>query len=171
MSVFGKAKKLRAISTQLKYRIITKIGITLKHELDEINISSLRVSLTQLSKNTKLNYICYNEIEKRISKVDELENEDVTLQDYQDKIIRCEWKIDNKKRKKSIRNERILSESSYLESISPKTNIKILNLNKTKYFEYPTIWLNFWNQFKSSIDKNDYITLVDKFSYLKSLNE
>lgn len=56
-----------------------------------------------------------------------------------------------------------------MRTISPKTNIKLPKLSIKKFLRETSNWLDFWNNFETSIHKNDTITLLDKFSYLKSL--
>ncbi|GFY75100.1 uncharacterized protein TNIN_283591 [Trichonephila inaurata madagascariensis] len=48
-------------------------------------------------------------------------------------------------------------------------NIKLPKLSIEKYYGDPCVWLEFWNQFQNSIDKNESLSMIDKFSYLKSL--
>ncbi|GFY57397.1 uncharacterized protein TNIN_158821 [Trichonephila inaurata madagascariensis] len=57
-------------------------------------------------------------------------------------------------------------------SVNSKRNVNSVRLPKLqidKYFDDPCLWLEFWNKFQNSIDKNETLTKVDKFSYLKSL--
>ncbi|GFY45995.1 reverse transcriptase domain-containing protein [Trichonephila inaurata madagascariensis] len=59
-------------------------------------------------------------------------------------------------------------------SVSSNRNVNSVRLPKLqidKYFGDPCVWLEFWNKFQNSIDKNETLTKVDKFSYLKSLLE
>ncbi|GFX64126.1 uncharacterized protein TNCV_2090241 [Trichonephila clavipes] len=48
-------------------------------------------------------------------------------------------------------------------------SVRLPKLQIDKYFGDPCLWLEFWNKFQNSIDKNETLTKVDKFSYLKSL--
>ncbi|GFY53316.1 integrase catalytic domain-containing protein [Trichonephila inaurata madagascariensis] len=57
-------------------------------------------------------------------------------------------------------------------SVNSNRNVNSVHLSKLqidKYFDGPCLWLEFWNKFQNSIDKNETLTKVDKFSYLKSL--
>ncbi|GFY47687.1 reverse transcriptase domain-containing protein [Trichonephila inaurata madagascariensis] len=57
-------------------------------------------------------------------------------------------------------------------SVNSNRNVNSVRLPKLqidKYFGDPCLWLEFWNKFQNSIDKNETLTKVDKFSYLKSL--
>ncbi|GFY53531.1 reverse transcriptase domain-containing protein [Trichonephila inaurata madagascariensis] len=57
-------------------------------------------------------------------------------------------------------------------SVSSNRNVNSVRLPKLqidKYFGDPCLCLEFWNKFQNSIDKNETLTKVDKFSYLKSL--
>ncbi|GFU62311.1 uncharacterized protein TNCV_4402321 [Trichonephila clavipes] len=57
-------------------------------------------------------------------------------------------------------------------SVNSNKNVNSVRLPKLqidKYFGDPCLWLEFWNKFQNSIDKNETLTKVDKFSYLKSL--
>ncbi|GFT35779.1 reverse transcriptase domain-containing protein [Trichonephila clavipes] len=59
-------------------------------------------------------------------------------------------------------------------SVNSNKNVNSVRLPKLqidKYFGEPCLWLEFWNKFQNSIDKNETLTKVDKFSYLKSLLE
>ncbi|GFV96522.1 reverse transcriptase domain-containing protein [Trichonephila clavipes] len=57
-------------------------------------------------------------------------------------------------------------------SVNSNRNVNSVRLPKLqidKYFGDPCLWLEFWNKFQDSIDKNETLTKVDKFLYLKSL--
>ncbi|GFY41998.1 DUF1758 domain-containing protein [Trichonephila inaurata madagascariensis] len=57
-------------------------------------------------------------------------------------------------------------------SVSSNRNVNSVRLPKLqidKYFGDPCLWLEFWNKFQNSIDKNETLTKIDKYSYLKSL--
>ncbi|GFV83477.1 uncharacterized protein TNCV_982401 [Trichonephila clavipes] len=54
----------------------------------------------------------------------------------------------------------------------PAKNVNSVRLPKLqidKYFDDSCLRLEFWNKFQNSIDQNETLTKVDKFSYLKSL--
>nr|XP_042913296.1 uncharacterized protein LOC122273281 [Parasteatoda tepidariorum] len=48
-------------------------------------------------------------------------------------------------------------------------NVKLPKLSIEKYYGDPSVRIEFWNQFQSTIDKNETLSVIDKFSYLKSL--
>ncbi|GFT02251.1 reverse transcriptase domain-containing protein [Trichonephila clavipes] len=57
-------------------------------------------------------------------------------------------------------------------SVNSNRNVNSVRLPKLqidKYFGDPCLWLEFWNKFQNSLDKNETLTKVDKFSYLRSL--
>ena len=50
----------------------------------------------------------------------------------------------------------IIQKTSHIKPVKPK-------LTRNKYFGEPSNWLNFWNQFESSIHKNESLSFIDKF--------
>ncbi|GFW23776.1 uncharacterized protein TNCV_1493601 [Trichonephila clavipes] len=65
-----------------------------------------------------------------------------------------------------------LNNSNNGSSVNSNRNVNSVRLPKLKidkYFDDPCLWLEFWNKFQNSIDKNETLTKVDIFSYLKSL--
>ncbi|UYV84524.1 hypothetical protein LAZ67_X002445, partial [Cordylochernes scorpioides] len=46
--------------------------------------------------------------------------------------------------------------------------VKLPKLTMERFYGEISQWLNFWNAFDSSINRNEYLTKIDKFNYLKA---
>ena len=168
MESLEKSKKLRSVARSLTTKLITKIENSLNEEISESVISNLREYLEQLTVKAELLKGYDVQIEQLINKEDELEAEIISAQEYQEKIITNKCKIKETLRKNGIKHEHNSENTSY-QTNQTKINCKLPKLTINKYFGEPNNWLNFWNQYESSIHKNESLNAIDKFCYLKSL--
>ena len=51
----------------------------------------------------------------------------------------------------------------------PSEQLNLPKLEISKFDGRPLKWRTFWDQFRTSVDENENLTKIDKFTYLKSL--
>ncbi|GFR30575.1 uncharacterized protein TNCT_644771 [Trichonephila clavata] len=111
-------------------------------------------------------------IEKYIPE-SEFENE-ITSQEYQEKIVTVQGKIQrllnrklNSERRSEADNNEI-KETVFVKSSENRT-MNLPRLQIETYYGDSCKWLDFWNQFETTIHGNDDLRKTEKFAYLKSL--
>ncbi|GFY79706.1 uncharacterized protein TNIN_393161 [Trichonephila inaurata madagascariensis] len=161
-----KLKKTRAIIRTA----VTKTRNKLKNELNSQSFDTLHEHFDYLNENLKE----LKELDKKIQNIIEVEKEfDAEIQSafgYNEKIsVLCskiKIKIKNLSKNDSsvssqttlnVQNDS-LNNSINGSSVSSNSNINSVRLPKLqidKYFGDPCLWLEFWNKFQNSIDKNE----------------
>ncbi|GFY51023.1 uncharacterized protein TNIN_230371 [Trichonephila inaurata madagascariensis] len=175
-----KLKKTRAVIRTA----VTKIMNKLKNELDSQSVDTLHEHFDYLNENLKELRELDNKIQNIIEVEKEFDEEIQSAFDYNEKIsVLCsKIKIKIKNLSKcdpsvssqttlNVQNDS-LNNSTNGTSVNSNRNVNSVRLPKLqidKYFGDPCLWLEFWNKFQNSIDRNETLTKVDKFSYLKSL--
>ncbi|GFS65861.1 uncharacterized protein TNCV_390871 [Trichonephila clavipes] len=180
MDDIKKLKKIRAITRTA----VTKVMNKLEKEFDSQSIDLLQEHFDYLNEHL----IQLRELDNKIQNIIQVEDEfDAEIQStfgYNEKIsmLCSKIKIQIKTLTKSdpsvssqatvnVQNDSF-NNSINGSSVNSNKNVNSVRLPKLqidKYFGDPCLWLEFWNKFQNSIDKNETLTKVDKFSYLKSL--
>lgn len=170
MSELEKIKKKRAVIRTNQTKLLSKIDAGLIDKA--INIIDCETLLKQLCLNDDLLKELDDSIYNLLS-VDEIESETNTSEDYKEKSlcrkIKLEHKINDLKVPLSLNaaasNVVPLVEKPNVESKS----VKLPKLTVTKFYGDPSRYLEFWNQFENAIHKNESLSAIDKFCYLRSL--
>ncbi|GFW74375.1 uncharacterized protein TNCV_2412741 [Trichonephila clavipes] len=182
MDDIKKLKKIRAITRTA----VTKVMNKLEKEFDSQSIDLLQEHFDYLNEHLKQLRELDNKIQNIIQVEDEFDAEIQSTFGYNEKIsmLCSKIKIQIKTLTKSdpsvssqatvnVQNDSF-NNSINGSSVNSNKNVNSVRLPKLqidKYFGDPCLWLEFWNKFQNSIDKNETLTKVDKFSYLKSLLE
>ncbi|GFW72419.1 reverse transcriptase domain-containing protein [Trichonephila clavipes] len=180
MDDIKKLKKIRAVTRTA----VTKVMNKLEKEFDSQSIDLLQEHFDYLNEHLKQFRELDNKIQNIIQVEDEFDAEIQSAFGYNEKIsVLCsKIKIQIKTLTKSdpsvssqatvnVQNDSF-NNSINGSSVNSNKNVNSVRLPKLqihKYFGDPCLWLEFWNKFQNSIDKNETLTKVDKFSYLKSL--
>ncbi|GFU62304.1 DUF1758 domain-containing protein [Trichonephila clavipes] len=180
MDDIKKLKKIRAITRTA----VTKVMNKLEKEFDSQSIDLLQEHFDYLNEHLKQLRELDNKIQNIIQVEDEFDAEIQSTFGYNEKIsmLCSKIKIQIKTLTKSdpsvssqatvnVQNDSF-NNSINGSSVNSNKNVNSVRLPKLqidKYFGDPCLWLEFWNKFQNSIDKNETLTKVDKFSYLKSL--
>ncbi|GFS40993.1 integrase catalytic domain-containing protein [Trichonephila inaurata madagascariensis] len=173
-------KKLQKTRAVIR-KAVTKIMNKLKNELDSQSVDTLHEHFDYLNENLR-------ELDKKIQNIIKVDKEfDAEIQSafgYNEKISVLCSKIQIQTKNLSKNDSSVLSQTTLNvqndslnnsingSSVSSNRNVNSVRLPKLqidKYFGDPCLWLEFWNKFQKSIDRNETLTKVDKFSYLKSL--
>lgn len=59
--------------------------------------------------------------------------------------------------------------STSSSSFNSNTIVQLPKLTISKFFDDPSRYMEFWEQFESAIHSNNSLSYIDKFNYLKSL--
>ncbi|UYV77359.1 hypothetical protein LAZ67_15000683 [Cordylochernes scorpioides] len=106
--------------------------------------------------------------------IKDLEKDLKMVEEYREKAVA--WKYLLKKRSLVVaegmqRETATATKKEYPGEISRPTltgMVKLPKLTMERFYGEISQWLNFWNAFDSSINKNEYLTKIDKFNYLKA---
>ncbi|GBN50588.1 hypothetical protein AVEN_4592-1 [Araneus ventricosus] len=179
-----RAKAKRATVRQLFTKLVTKIESTIELPISErftkVNkVESLFDLKNQLIEKIDALKKLDNEIEAIID-LNDLEGELIASDEYRKNGISCRTKIErcilllekelnviprNETRNNNDSNipepleRRVVNENNVIKL--PRLNISIFSGNCSE-------WLNFWNSFEVAIHKNDSLSKIEKFAYLKT---
>ncbi|GBM67494.1 hypothetical protein AVEN_49288-1 [Araneus ventricosus] len=179
-----RAKAKRAIVRQLFTKLVTKIESTIELPINErftkVNkVESLFDLKNQLIEKIDQLKKLDNEIEAIID-LNDLEGELIASDEYRKNGISCRTKIErcilllekelnviprNETRNNNDSNipepleRRVVNENNVIKL--PRLNISIFSGNCSE-------WLNFWISFEVAIHKNDSLSKIEKFAYLKT---
>ncbi|UYV73480.1 hypothetical protein LAZ67_10003636, partial [Cordylochernes scorpioides] len=106
--------------------------------------------------------------------IKDLEKDLKMVEEYREKAVA--WKYLLKKRSLVVaegmqRETATATKKEYPGEISRPTltgMVKLPKLTMERFYGEISQWLTFWNAFDSSINKNEYLTKIDKFNYLKA---
>ncbi|GFW51672.1 uncharacterized protein TNCV_1186041 [Trichonephila clavipes] len=180
MDDIKKLKKIRAVTRTA----VTKVMNKLEKEFDSQSIDLLLEHFDYLNEHIKQLRELDNKIQNIIQVEDEFDAEIQSAFGYNEKIsvlcskiqikIKTLTKSDSSVSSQATVNVQNDSFNNSINGSSVNSNknvnsVRLPKLQIDKYFGDPCLWFEFWNKFQNSIDKNETLTKVGKFSYLKSL--
>ncbi|XP_054713000.1 uncharacterized protein LOC129222513 [Uloborus diversus] len=172
MNNLEKIKKKRASVRAGVSRIISKVEPLIKQDpnLNEIDQLNELYQLLEDKGNTLKDLDA--EIDALIVVEKDYEEELISCEEYNDRILSYKFKIKNCIRRHG-NNVNSVNESSSASSVSSNTtthtNIKLPKLNIEKFNGDTCLWLEFFNVYESAIHLNPTLNKLEKFSYLKTL--
>ncbi|UYV82894.1 hypothetical protein LAZ67_22001295 [Cordylochernes scorpioides] len=106
--------------------------------------------------------------------IKDLEKDLKMVEEYREKAVA--WKYLLKKRSLVVaegmqRETATATKKEYPGKIGRPTltgMVKLPKLTMERFYREISQWLNFWNAFDSSINRNEHLTKIDKFNYLKA---
>lgn len=183
-------KKRAAIRTATS-KLITKIENTFAAELDdEYTLDIQHDDLLSYSDQLKDKTDSLKEIDNQIFgllSLEEVENEVLGSEEYFEKIVKYRGKIEryvrNSKQSSAPVTERPINVNNYEHVSNPNEfnvdgNVSVKNqqhlvklptLVISKFYGDAINWLDFFNQYDNAIHSNDFLSKIEKFTYLKSL--
>lgn len=178
MDNLTKQKKIRGVLRAKVTRFLNKLDL----EFDQLdNESELEQNITYLSDCSKQVKELDDSIQSLITDDKEFETEIDSAVNFSEKIMLWNAKLTTQlkmfRRKIESEQHKVNKEVTTCSNVnncevsfsSQFQNVKLPKLNIEKYFGDPCCWLEFWNKYENSIDKNESLSVIDKFSYLKSL--
>ncbi|GBN01000.1 hypothetical protein AVEN_260942-1 [Araneus ventricosus] len=179
-----RAKAKRETVRQLFTKLVTKIESTIELPINERFTKVNKVESLFDLKNQLIEKIdelkkLDNEIEAIID-LNDLEGELIASDEYRKNGISCRTKIErcilllekelNVIPRNEIRNNNDSNIPEPLERrvVNENNVIKLPRLNISIFSGNCSDWLNFWNSFEVAIHKNDSLSKIEKFAYLKT---
>ncbi|GBM34611.1 hypothetical protein AVEN_171650-1, partial [Araneus ventricosus] len=179
-----RAKAKRATVRQLFTKLVTKIGSTIELPINERFTEVNKVESLFDLKNQLIEKIdelkkLDNEIEAIID-LNDLEGELIASDEYRKNGISCRTEIERcillleKESNVIPRNETRNNNDSNIPEplerrvVDENNVIKLPRLNISIFSGNCSEWLNFWNSFEVAIHKNDSLSKIEKFAYLKT---
>ncbi|GBM59388.1 hypothetical protein AVEN_17420-1 [Araneus ventricosus] len=179
-----RAKAKSATVRQLFTKLVTKIESTIELPINERFTKVNKVESLFDLKNLLIEKIdelkkLDNEIEAIID-LNDLEGELIASDEYRKNGISCRTKIERcilllKKESNVIprnatrnNNDSNIPEPLERRVVNENNIIKLSRLNISIFSGNCSEWLNFWNSFEVAIHKNDYLSKIEKFAYLKT---
>ncbi|GBM05852.1 hypothetical protein AVEN_135231-1 [Araneus ventricosus] len=103
--------------------------------------------------------------------MDELGDEIIQSQEYQEKAILWRGRLQRFINQHTGNHSAIATqnETSNNQTVPETKVIKMPLLQMSIFCGDSSKWLDFWNQFESTIDNNGNLSKTEKFTYLKSL--
>ena len=158
-------KKKRATLRGLTTKMMTKIEAQLNSDdTKEEKIENLDDCLEQLKEKTEELKNLDKTIELTL-KSDDIENEIIQSEEYQEKIIVSRRKIERFLKKYAATTTDIpMSHHEMTPSTTPTLEtagqLKLPTLQIQKFNGNTHQWTDFWNQFEITIDKNEQLTVI-----------
>lgn len=172
MDALEKFKSKRATFRAAVTKLITKCDSLFSAAIAETDVDALM----EISEILNEKEIALKELDSGIDDLitdkNEYERELKSVEEYSDKIISLKCKI--KSRLKKCESELEPKVSHKIDNPSKFGNrsvsaVKLPKLNIEKFTGDTSHFLEFINTFTSAIDKNESLTKLEKFQYLKSL--
>ncbi|GBN24104.1 hypothetical protein AVEN_4059-1 [Araneus ventricosus] len=182
-------KAKRATVRQLFTKLVTKIETTIELPINERFTKVNKVETLFDLKNQLIEKIdelkkLDNEIEAIID-LNDLEGELIASDEYRKNGISCRTKIErcilllekelnvisrNQTRNNNDSNipEQLERQHAFQQRVNENNVIKLPRLNISIFSGNCSEWLNFWNSFEVAIHKNDSLSKIEKFAYLKT---
>lgn len=163
--LLDKFKKKRKIERTNVSKLITKVDIALNEE----NVDELDDHLAVLLEKVEVLKNLDRDVESLIE-AKGIEEEVTLSSEYQEKIIRCASKIKRflKRKESTILPNTSQQATTLNDSVISQQSIKLPKIVIKPFSGDPKSWTEFWNSFESTIDKNDLLSQIEKFTYLKS---
>ena len=158
----GKKRKIRALHRSAATKLANKI----KQKLDDGSAVEDKQIIIELHGNLEV-----EDVEARIEK--EIEDSDGVREEINGLILRLEEVLIPTGATSPQQMNVVLQSQSENATPSPSKQhvpkAKLPKLEVKKFNGRLQDWQEFWDSFQSSIDKNESLSAVDKFAYLRSL--
>ncbi|CAB4040850.1 PREDICTED: uncharacterized protein LOC107340613, partial [Paramuricea clavata] len=175
MSTVAKKKKIRQGHRAYASKILGNVKSVIQNydSSNESRLRQLKISLEERLKKLKSLDEEILEVIEDSEITSEIEESGEFTKNIYGAIVEIDSVLSKSKLHQQLENngDNLNGEAESLSQSNGSKNkhAKLPKLVLNTFYGEPTQWLSFWNCFESAVNKNDELSKVDKFNYLKSL--